>query len=251
MDKPGPDGKTLIDLFNENNDCVVPSTWINYYKTVNTDKMGEVPFRVWQIFDDMVSSVTNKQINQFICAAGILAHYVGDASQTLHGSYMSLGIPQSGGRPLGARTHATYEDDMVNAHIVEINAGVSKTAPTMQHQQIESGKKAATATVALMVNTNKSIPPKSLIDTYMKNSNGAVEALWNQWGPQTIDAFSGSVILLASIWESAWKIGDGENSFSDSDGKKVDRSIFQEIYSNPKFIPSVPLEELANILKMQ
>jgi len=37
--------------------------------------MGSLPFRVWQIFDAMVAT---KKPAEFLCAAGILGHYVGE-----------------------------------------------------------------------------------------------------------------------------------------------------------------------------
>ena len=51
---------------------------------------GILPFRVWQHFERMKEFAATDP-GKFIAAAGTLAHYVGDASQPLHGSTMSDG----------------------------------------------------------------------------------------------------------------------------------------------------------------
>jgi hypothetical protein len=45
---------------------------------------GLLPFRVWQFFEEMVDAVTKKNMDRFVCAAGLVSHYVGDACQPLH-----------------------------------------------------------------------------------------------------------------------------------------------------------------------
>src|SRR4029077_7385538 len=77
--------------------------------------------RVHQLFDTMVKAAKEKNENLFLCAGGVLIHYVGDACQPLHASYLSQGDParvvkrpQSGGMQLEANgVHSGYEDDMI------------------------------------------------------------------------------------------------------------------------------------------
>ena len=66
---------------------------------------GLLPFRVWQFFDAMVDALQRKDVTRYVCAAGLVAHYVGDACQPLHGSVLADGFPgRSGqGRALGLR----------------------------------------------------------------------------------------------------------------------------------------------------
>jgi hypothetical protein len=47
---------------------------------------------VWQFFDAMVDAARDKNVNRYLCAAGLLAHYVGDACQPLHGSVLADGF---------------------------------------------------------------------------------------------------------------------------------------------------------------
>jgi hypothetical protein len=45
-----------------------------------------LPFRVWQIYQEKVKFLQAGDGTKFLCAAGIMAHYVRDACQPLHGS---------------------------------------------------------------------------------------------------------------------------------------------------------------------
>jgi len=60
---------------------------------VNDRGKGLLPFRCWQIYNEMVDAVKKRDTTRYVCAAGILSHYVGDACQPLHISYMFNGDP--------------------------------------------------------------------------------------------------------------------------------------------------------------
>ena len=55
--------------------------------------MGLLPFRVWQLYDAMVDALDEGSKDKFLCAAGTLAHYIGDSCQPLHISYLHHGDP--------------------------------------------------------------------------------------------------------------------------------------------------------------
>src|SRR5262249_61111272 len=82
---------------------------------------GALPFRSWQLFDAMGDAAHNGKQAEFLCAGGVLIHYVGDACQPLHTSYLSQGDPdrlvprpKSDGRRLEADgVHSGYEDEMI------------------------------------------------------------------------------------------------------------------------------------------
>ena len=138
MDQPNPDGDTLLDL-TESDDFIDPDKWDAFYDTVRDilsgdeifqEHRGLLPFRVWQIFDAMVEFVSKGEVDEFVCAAGVLTHYLGDACQPLHISYLHDGDPErpvkythtsgkhageSEMRPLGKGVHSAYEDDMIFA----------------------------------------------------------------------------------------------------------------------------------------
>ena len=77
----------------------------------------------------MKTSAQHGNVNRYLCAAGLLAHYVGDACQPLHGSMLADGYKD---RPttqtvnhrdgtteeveshLGAGVHSAYETAMID-----------------------------------------------------------------------------------------------------------------------------------------
>jgi hypothetical protein len=96
---------------------------------------GALPLRVWQLWEAMKAFVKAKDLIHFVAAAGVLAHYVGDASQPLHCSYLHHGIPPMltvKGRKYPVqkdsaefkdykktrdyKVHAIYEETMIDRH---------------------------------------------------------------------------------------------------------------------------------------
>jgi hypothetical protein len=81
-------------------------------------------------------------VERFVCAAGIVSHYVGDACQPLHISYLFNGdpdrpIPTKGtdkktgvtktvDMPNGKGVHSAHEDDMVNYNVAMILPGIDR-----------------------------------------------------------------------------------------------------------------------------
>jgi len=101
MDQPGPDGKTLLELC-QDPAFVDPDKWNVFYDSVKDllkdddikpQHRGLLPFRVWQIFDKMTDFAKDGDARRFLCAAGVLTHYIGDACQPLHISYLHDGDP--------------------------------------------------------------------------------------------------------------------------------------------------------------
>jgi hypothetical protein len=84
-------GQKSLDAQTPDAGSLTPQTWIAYYDAIGFTQVrerGRLPFRVWQIYKKMVEFVAAKQVPRFVAAAGILAHYVGDACQPLRGSYL-------------------------------------------------------------------------------------------------------------------------------------------------------------------
>ena len=94
IDLPGADGRTLRDLTLSDIANMDPAAWERWYRangTTDARSEGLLPFRVWQFFDAMVAALQAGDVARFLCAAGTVSHYVGDACQPLHGSYLSDG----------------------------------------------------------------------------------------------------------------------------------------------------------------
>src|SRR5262249_20661303 len=145
---------------------------------------GILPFRVWQFFERMKEFAATDP-DKFIAAAGTLAHYVGDASQPLHGSTMSDGIPseepdiprdsqrkdRDTGKKLpafrGEGVHSAYETQMINMAAKKnlLFDEIRKNLGADHGMRLaRDGREAALATLVCMRDVAKILPPRHLID---------------------------------------------------------------------------------------
>ena len=94
-DRPFKGFPTLPEACISDPSLLTAANWNTYFdafpEKVDVLHRGILPFRVWQYFERMKDYAATDP-GRFIAAAGTLAHYVGDASQPLHGSTMSDGI---------------------------------------------------------------------------------------------------------------------------------------------------------------
>jgi hypothetical protein len=273
MDQEDPHGKTLLDLTTDDA-FVDPDKWEAYYDTVDDILSGEpisalhrglLPFRVWQLFDAMVEFVRDGEADKFVCAAGVLTHYVGDACQPLHISFLHDGDPnnpvehtfsrgnkagETEKRAPGQGVHSAYEDAMVHDHRQEILDGLMKTPKAAKDEMITSGFQAARKTIELMRSTFKQIPPQKLVQVYVdvgKGGKASSDALWKAFGKKTISVMQDGAHLLAVLWESAWAAGDGEKNVRATRALTQDEAM--AIVTDPDFVPSVTVDKIGAILK--
>ncbi len=244
MDRPlpaGPDaGKSLLQLCADPKN-VTPQFWKDYYVRVHDPSSGILPFRVRQIYEATVAAAAAQDVARFVACAGVVAHYVGDACQPLHISYLFNGDPdrKDGGKKFGKGVHGAYEADMVNAHGAEILAGVStglegaSLPPTFQ-----GGQAAAFATVDLMGRTFQNLSPMEIVDAY-----AAGRDLWQSFGSGTVKTLVQGVLTLAGIWQSAWDEGSGDE-IPASQLVAVGEDDLVRLTSDPTFIPSLTLDQL-------
>ncbi len=222
IDKPRSDGKTLCDITLSDIENMSVPVWIKWYEdegVTDNRSRGLLPFRVWQIFDEMVRQLKKGSDTAFLCAAGILAHYVGDACQPLHGSYHSDGYrdaPDATSKKWpGKGVHAAYEDKMVDRHSKELLPEIQPHATSFKKHipEIGDGRDAAFATVTLMSEVAKILPPSTLIDEYIRLGGGAsaavVDGLWTAFGEETAEVMGGGCALpchrLGSGLQVRWR----------------------------------------------
>ena len=264
MDKKDSSGETLLNKCTgsyKNMKYLTPEEWLAYYTDdkVQDGSKGILPFRVWQIFKAMVEYVSEGDVVSFVTAAGILAHYVGDACQPLHISHMFDGIPLSDGTKKGEHVHSLYETNMINRHISEILDEVKAVSSQAKYKQlidITSGKEAAGATVQLMKNTFSLIEPKWLVDIVIKykDNNGLGDAavadkLWDEAGKgSTGKIFMNGAHCLASLWEGAWLAANGNATIQDLGMVDIEEVV--ETYLDQAFLPSVTIKKLGSICRM-
>jgi hypothetical protein len=252
MDKPLPDdpdkGKTLLELC-EDETNVDPAVWLGYYKRVHDSSRGILPFRVWQFFDALVDAASKKDTTRFVCAAGILAHYVGDSCQPLHISYMFNGEPVVG--PDGKTTkrgegvHEAYESRMLTKNAVELLALLrNELARDVAAIKVpKSGKDAACAAVALMTRTFKTLPPLKIVNAFDKKRD-----LWADFKQPTVQIMADGIRTLAAIWQGAWRAGGGTHIAS-SKLALAETKALMDLYKDTAFVKSFTLADIGAVLK--
>lgn len=254
-------GRHLLDLCQD--PAMVDATaWASFYDSLNKsdNERGELPFRVWQMYDAMVEFLRAGDVAQFVGAAGILAHYVGDACQPLHASHLHDGFPN------GSRgVHSAYETtllerkapeliDGINTKLAGVTAGPSLTflrgLPGNGNQVAQSngGYKAAVSVVELMRKTRATLSPRRLINVYdslrtnNRLRNGWHHDMWDAVGDATTSVMADGCLCLAQIWESAWLEGRGSGNINDLDA--VSRQRLRSLYYNNDFLPDMWLSEM-------
>jgi hypothetical protein len=232
-------GKTLLDLCKDPANVTV-EVWKKYYGLVKDGSKGILPFRVWQIFEAMKSYARKKDVARFVAAAGVLSHYVGDACQPLHISYMYNGEPvPGGGTKRGHGVHHAYEAVMFNTHVAELWNGIEQNVKATPKAKITTGSEAALATIDLMRETFDLIEPKKIVDAYAKGTD-----LWTKFGDRTKETMANGVRHLAYLWEQAWAAGNGDAIAADK-LVAITPARLATIYEDDDFLPSRRIKEIA------
>ena len=229
-------GTNMLQRCHDNPANISATVWNAYFDGFAAagvgPEPGTLPFRVWQIWEAMVTYLRNGDVLRFVAAAGVLSHYVGDASQPLHCSYLHHGRPlmrtRNGRRypvlhespqfkefkkTARAKIHAIYEQRMFEvdtpALLADVNTKLQEAAPAPPN--ITNGHPAATALIALMHGAHNRLSPTSIInaDDPHLGPTARAERLWNNNTIRraTVASIAESVRLLATLWRTAWDQG--------------------------------------------
>lgn len=244
MDEEGKgkyEGKTLLELcyYKKNIDIDV---WNDFYDELGVGyKRGALPFRVWQLYNQMVTSLKNGKPDEYICAAGVLAHYVGDACQPLHVSYLHHGRPDHPGED---RVHSVYETNMLDRFAVDLVAGINNALENKDSDGgIHGGKEAADAVIKLMRRTIEKIPPIEVIEIYNEMSGrDRIPNMWSKLSERTFECMADGCLTLATLWQSAWNEGKG-SKIAVSKLKEISKARLMELYNDKKFVKAYRLQE--------
>jgi len=260
-------GKTLLDVCLADPDFVNPKSWNDFYDEIGIgftkdsrgthDNRGTLPFRIWQIFDGMVDALERKKVDEFVVAAGVLSHYVGDACQPLHLSHLFDGDkndmiskehPVSGKpateQPRAKGVHSWYETALVNHFRGELLPDISK-ADVGKIAKVVDGESAAKHIVTKVIpDVMKKLPPKKIINAYNGDRTAEREKLYDE----TAYLMSLAAKTLAELWESAWAAGHGDRNIRDLG--TVDPKKLIDLYSKDEFLPSVQIDKLDDVLRV-
>jgi hypothetical protein len=243
MDQEGEDGKTLLDLYNDGKLDI--DTWNNFYDAIHLgEKRGALPFRVWQMYNEMVDFLQKKDVVGFVCTAGTLAHYVGDACQPLHVSFLHHGHPDI---PSEQKVHSTYETNMLDSHTAELLAGINQKLldQTPPEIAISGGKESAQTVVDLMQRSLKMLPPETIIQAYNEGQqkHNQLAVMWEELKDPTIERLVDGVLTLAAIWDAAWQEGNGDQNIASAQLKEIDYEKLRARYQISTFAPSYRLTD--------
>lgn len=224
--------------------------WNAYYDNAGTDDAhkGALPFRVWEIYDALVGYAKEGRVAEFVCAAGCVAHYIGDACQPLHVSYLHHGDPQ---KPAESPVHATYETKMLDANVNDLIAFVNAALHGKSVKKTFSGggAEAANQIVALMGRTLKSIDPREIIALFDQNSGQArLPAMWSKLGKRTAGCIADGALTLATYWQSAWEEGRnaaGAAALPRSLRAAIPERTLMNLYRDKTFVPSRLLKNMS------
>ncbi|MEO8099330.1 MAG: S1/P1 Nuclease [Acidobacteriota bacterium] len=263
------DGKSLLQLSLANPAANISvAFWKTFYDDAGHNASrdrGLLPFRVWQFFDAMKGFAAAGKPADYLCAAGVLAHYVGDACQPLHGSKYADGYSdqpmdivhhkrETGEEYIehshvGAGVHSTYESKMIDRHADDLLPKIQTQASALPAlPAITSGHAAAVAIVELMGRSALAIPPKDLVDAYLaaggKSTVAVQDALWNDYGNATAGVMADGARVLAAIWEGAWIQGSGA-AIPQAQLGFVDPDALYNLYTDTDFVKSLDLDHIA------
>lgn len=250
MDEKGNHDKTLFDLCAGNPANITVALWTKHYDALGTDvsKRGSLPFRVRQIFEAMIEFVRAGDPVRYVCAAGILAHYVGDACQPLHGSRLAN---QNG-------VHSPYETTMLNESLKKnvkdvVSAVRSGLGGRKASASISSGEDAAGRVVDMMKDIrDKILSPEEIVQAWQDIGgphSPDYSEMWAKLGAKTGQCMAEGALLLASLWQSAWEIGNGNATITTSaevDYNKKLRPLFEPngtTGQGTQFLPSFYLSD--------
>ncbi|MEH3138785.1 MAG: hypothetical protein PGN37_01135 [Mycobacterium kyogaense] len=263
-------------------DLIAPRTWLrDLYGVLDVapKHQGLLPFRVWQLFDGMVDFVRARDLSGFLAAAGVCAHYVGDAAQPLHGSALSNGDPSRDvyrtGRDgkahrfdYGDGVHLAYEGTLITHNAREVIDGIAALAPTMRSAPaITTGRGAARAVLQLMHDVAAILTPIDIVNCYqtartqyetnpetipphLTKTTAITTDMWKQLGGSTIEVMRRGSDVLANIWESAWVTGGGRDiTVEQVSQHTITKDALQALYTDPDFMPSRRLDEIEDQLR--
>lgn len=267
-------GKTLLQKCTDDPKNVAARVWKSYFDGFAAEGLGPeegaLPFRVWQLWEAMVKFLQAEDLLRFVAAGGVMAHYVGDASQPLHCSFMHHGVPpmktfhgreyplprssqefQDFKETREAQIHSIYEETMLEVDTVTALAAVDTVLAGMTYagSPIDSGHTAGVAVVELMQRSQDRLKPLDIInaDDPSLGPKTRAKALWaiKKIREATIESLADSVVVLATLWAAAWKAGNG-NAIKKTKLVTLDQDKLDDLVRHDhNFVKSLSLDDMA------
>ncbi|HEY7643148.1 MAG TPA: hypothetical protein VH814_25695 [Steroidobacteraceae bacterium] len=239
-------GETLLSLWTKQPETRTPAKWNEFYESFEPKRplqhRGALPFRVAEMFDEMVEHLRAQELDKFVCVAGTMAHYVGDACQPLHVSKLHHGADES-----ESSVHEVYETRMLDRFAAEfVDRLNSELGSTKAKGKVTSGAQAADLTVQLMRKTMTKLPPDRVLQVFRQSSGQSqTAAMWTELGADTVAVTAQGALTLAKLWQSAWAVAKGESSFSKTECQKaIDKNRLRALYKTKSIAESNWLKDM-------
>ncbi len=269
-------GDSMLDRCVADPRNVSALAWFEYFDGFAQNEVGpdegSLPFRVWQLWDIMVAALNGGDVIRFVTAGGIMAHFVGDASQPLHASYLHHGRGPTKKTINGvafpfrhddkgyqdfhdtpeAQIHAIYEQQMLEIETDVALGGVNDAlaARDKPAADLENGWQAACAVIELMQACRERLSPDAIIDADDPSLGPKARAtrLWKtkQVRESTLIFLAESSQTLARIWMSAWAVAKGEQNAPDDQLKQFTEAALMQVYRAKDFAPGLSLKQMAD-----
>jgi hypothetical protein len=261
MDQPGKGaqfGQTTLLKLCEDPRNIDLAVWNGFYDSLGEERRGALPFRVWQLYKLMVEAVQastksgvsasqrERAVIRYVATAGVLAHYIGDACQPLHVSFLHHGHPD---RPSEKSVHSVFETKMLDRFAPDLIAKVNDLLNGVQvAEDVVGGHDAARSVIDLMQHVLEDVlPPERIIGAFNAMSGQQrVPHMFAELGDDAARCIADGSRRLAAVWQSAWIEGGGAGitaAVVDGIGK-ISHQAFKDLYDDPKFAPSFILQDM-------
>jgi hypothetical protein len=234
-----------------------PQGWADFYEAgeVAKNERGALPFRVAQVFNELVGFLKAGKPAEALFALGVIAHYAGDATMPLHGIEEYKGQEHDLPKTDDLDVHKFYDRklmekcaDLFGEGMSEEMSGASPVAIPVpaNHNVAATARSVATACLDAMVAAGERCPKERLFkaykDAWTDGEAPNYEACWEDVGKDLCWCAARGAELVAGIWLAAWKLGRGEEKL-EGEGK-IDASVLEELWGRPDFLECLTLEEL-------
>jgi hypothetical protein len=95
-----------------------------------------------------------------------------------------------------------------------------------------------------MRRTVATLPPLNVVDAYNEVSGlDRIDHMFEVLGDRTVSCISEGCLTLATLWESAWKEGNGDHTISDDKLVSVERLSLKDLYEDKWFLEAFRLTD--------
>lgn len=238
--------KTLAQLWSTKANRT-PQKWTQFYNSLQPPTRkdrhrGALPFRVRELYEAMVTSVKAGDVPAYICAAGVLAHYVGDACQPLHVSHL-----HHGENPEQEEVHSFYETRMLDRFAPDLVSKINvATAGLKVTKTTKGGAAAANRVVELMKKTLDTLSPETVVQTFIETKGPQhTKLMWDALHVRTVTCMVAGALCLAELWQSAWIEGKGDTTVpAGALDTAVSTDALMALYKDAGFVPSRWLKDM-------